>query len=399
MTTRESIPPTTRHPRTTIPDISPMKIGFDGKRAVANMTGLGNYSRLAIESLADERRTDSLLVYTPSMRDNPRLERLLHTYNVEFRLPAGKGLTARGSLWRTWGIAGDLRKDGIDLFHGLSNELPLSIKKTGIPSVVTVHDVIYRRLPYCYKAIDRLLYDFKYGRSCHNADRIIAISARTKLDIMELYGIPEEKIDVAYQGCDPQFRVQLSESAIEAVRKKYGLPDRYLLQVGTIERRKNLELSVRALPGLPGDVTLVAVGRDNNYLEHVMRIASEAGVAERLKVLEGVPFMDLPALNQGAEAVLYPSRYEGFGIPVLEGLESLRPVVAATGSCLEEAGGNAAYYVDPDSPDQMTDILRNILTGGDPTIAERILEGKIHASRFSNSNMAADILATYRKVL
>ncbi len=376
-----------------------MKIGFDGKRAVNNLTGLGNYSRLALESLADARRQDKLIIYAPAMRDNPRLERLHHTYNAEFRLPSGKGLLGRGSLWRTWGITRDLKRDGIDLFHGLSNELPLSIRRAGIPSVVTVHDVIYRRLPYCYKPADRLIYDFKYGRSCRNADRIIAISGRTKLDIMEFYGIPEDKIDVAYQGCDPQFRVQLGERAIEAVRRKYSLPDRYLLQVGTIERRKNLELSVRALAELPGDIALAAVGRDNNYLPRVMKIAEECGVADRLIVLQGVPFGDLPALNQGAEAVLYPSRYEGFGIPVLEGLESLRPVVAATGSCLEEAGGNAAYYVDPDSPGELADTLRGIISGGDPRISERILEGKLHASRFSNDNMASDILRTYRRIL
>lgn len=376
-----------------------MKIGFDGKRAVANMTGLGNYSRLALESLSDARRQDKLIIYTPDMRDNPRLERLHHTYNAEFRLPSRRGWWNRGSLWRTWSIARDLRRDDIRLFHGLSNELPLSIRRTGIPAVVTVHDVIYRRLPYCYKPIDRRLYDFKYGHSCHNADRIIAISERTKLDIMELYGIAEDKIDVAYQGCDPQFKVQLGEHILESIRKKYDLPDRYLLQVGTIERRKNLELSVRALAQLPADIALVAVGRDNNYLGEVLKIADEYGVLNRLKVLQGVPFKDLPALNQGAEVILYPSRYEGFGIPVLEGLESLRPVVAATGSCLEEAGGNAAYYVDPDSDGDMADILNGIISGRDTGIAERILEGKIHASRFSNDNMAADILQTYGKVL
>lgn len=376
-----------------------MKIGFDGKRAVANMTGLGNYSRLALESLSDARRQDKLIIYTPDMRDNPRLERLHHTYNADFRLPSGRGFWTKGALWRTWSIARDLKRDGIQLFHGLSNELPLSIRRTGIPSVVTVHDVIYRRLPYCYKPVDRLLYDFKYGHSCHNADRIIAISKRTKLDIMELYGIAEDKIDVAYQGCDPQFKVQAGDRILESIRKKYDLPDRYLLQVGTIERRKNLELSVRALAQLPADVALVAVGRDNNYLGDVLKIADEYGVLDRLKVLQGVPFKDLPALNQGAEVILYPSRYEGFGIPVLEGLESLRPVVAATGSCLEEAGGNAAYYVDPDSAGDMADVLNGIISGRDTGIAERILEGKIHASRFSNDNMAADISRTYSKVL
>ncbi len=375
------------------------KIAFDGKRAVANMTGLGNYSRLALESLADARRDDHLLVYTPAMRDNPRLERLLHTYNVDFRLPAGKGPLSKGALWRTWGIASDLRKDRPDLFHGLSNELPLSIRQTGIPSVVTIHDVIYRRLPYCYSAIDRLLYDFKYGRSCKMADRIIAVSECTKRDVMELYGIADDKIDVCYQGCDPQFKRQWRPTELQRLRRKYKLPDRFLLQVGTIEKRKNLELAVRALPMLPEDVMLVAVGRDNGYLGQVLKVAHSLGVANRLKVLTGVPFTDLPGLNQSAEVVLYPSRYEGFGIPVLEGLESLRPVVAATGSCLEEAGGKAAYYVDPDDPGQLAETLLPLLQGREANLPERLLEGKIQAAKFSNDTMARDLQATYARTL
>ncbi|MDE7109614.1 MAG: glycosyltransferase family 4 protein, partial [Muribaculaceae bacterium] len=237
-----------------------MIIGYDGKRAVSNMTGLGNYSRLVIESVAEAYPASRLLVYTPKLSDNPRLAGMRSLHNVEFRLPPPQGF--KGSLWRSFGITNNLRADKVEIFHGLSNELPLNISSAGIPSVLTMHDVIYRRRPQCYNAIDRLLYDYKYGRSCRNATRIIAVSGRTKDDVVELYGIDPSKIDVVYQGCDASFRHIIPEGDLEAVRRRLLLPQRYVLQVGTIEERKNLELTVRALSSLPADVKLLVVGRD-----------------------------------------------------------------------------------------------------------------------------------------
>lgn len=154
----------------------------------------------------------------------------------------------KGALWRSFGIANNLSADKVDVFHGLSNELPLNIRKSGVPSVLTMHDVIYRTMPECYKRIDRLMYDFKYGRSCMNADRIIAVSERTKEDVVRFYGVDPDRIDVIYQGCDESFRRLWGADEISALRSRLRLPERYILQVGTIERRKNLELTVRALP-------------------------------------------------------------------------------------------------------------------------------------------------------
>lgn len=373
-----------------------MKIGYDGKRAVSNMTGLGNYSRLVLETWGAAHPDDELAIYTPRLDENPRLERILANPNARFILPASRPLGS--SVWRTWGITGTLRDSGLDLYHGLSNELPLNIRRSGIPAVVTMHDVIYRTMPHCYSAVDRRLYDLKYGRSCRLADRIVAVSECTRRDVVRFYGIDPDRIDVVYQGCDPSFRRHWNADERLELRTRYRLPERYLLQVGTIEERKNLILSVRALVNLPREVALVAVGRDRGYLGDVLRVAHQLEVADRLMVLTGVPFRDLPGLNQCAEAILYPSRYEGFGIPVLEGLESMRPVVAATGSCLEEAGGKAAWYVSPDDPTEMADLLRAILDGHEAT-PERLLEGKLHAARFSDAAMVAGLEAAYARTL
>lgn len=374
-----------------------MIIGFDAKRAMSNMTGLGNYSRLVIGALGEENPNDRLLMYTPKMTDNPRLAKIRQLPNVEFHLPPGLGF--KGSLWRTFGVTNNLRADGVELYHGLSNELPLNIASSGVPSVVTIHDVIYRRMPECYKLADRIIYDFKYGRSCRAADRVIAVSECTKRDVVELYGVDPERIDVVYQGCDDSFKRIWSPEEIAALRKRYDLPAKFILQVGTIERRKNLELTVRALTSLPQDIALVAVGKDHyGYLKYVMGIAREAGVASRIKIIPGIDFADLPGLNQAAEVVAYPSHYEGFGIPILEGLCSRRPVVAATGSCLEEAGGENSLYVDPHSPRDMAAALIATLRGG-RDVEEMVKAGLEHAEKFDNRNMGGLIRDVYQRTI
>lgn len=374
-----------------------MTIGYDAKRAFNNNTGLGNYSRLVMEAIGREYRHDKLLLYTPSRSDNERMNKILMLPNAKVHVPAGQGF--RGALWRTFGITNHLKADGVGLYHGLSNELPLNISEGGVPSVVTIHDMIYRRLPYCYKPLDRIIYDYKYGRSCRNATHIIAVSERTKADIVELYDIDPSKISVVYQGCDDIFKRKWSDNELGDLRRRLELPERYILQVGTIERRKNLELTIRALADLPREIRLVAVGRDHyGYKKECQKIATQLGLSERIQFIEGLPFNDLPGLNQGAEVVCYPSRYEGFGIPVLEGITSGRPVVAATGSCLEEAGGEGAIYVNPDNPGEMADAVRQIISGG-VTEEQLVSKGKEHASKFNIGDIARNTHNVYQKIV
>jgi len=369
-----------------------IRIGFDGKRAALNNTGLGNYSRFVIESLAKYNPERIHAVYTPRENEPDKLHIIRRLPNVEICLPDRRGIK---SLWRSYGITAQLKRDGITLYHGLSNELPMNIGSSGIKSVVTIHDVIYRRLPYCYSAIDRKLYDTKYGHSCKAADRIIAVSECTKRDVMYYYGVDESKIDVVYQGCDAQFRRAVSSDETEGIKRKYSLPDRYVIQVGTIEKRKNLENTIRGMVQLPDDVNLVAVGRDRGYRKELDAIARELGLSGRIYYLDNAAFGDLPALYKGALASVYPSRYEGFGIPVLESLACGVPVVAATGSCLEEAGGEAAYYADPEDSRGIGEAMRAAIKK-DTT---RIETGRRHSMKFSNDNVARETEQVYDKIL
>lgn len=375
-----------------------MKIGFDGKRALRNMTGLGNYSRLVVESLAETYPQLQLTLYSPRDGESERLQKIRELANVNIRLPRKGEAPLGGSLWRTQGMTRLFKTDEVDLFHGLSNELPLNIRKSGIPSVVTMHDVIYRRMPECYNLTDRIIYDFKYGRACRNATRIIAVSERTKRDVMEFYGIRGEKIDIVYQGCDDIFRERLSNVQIAGIKKKYDIRTPYIIQVGSIEKRKNAMVSVQALSRLPQEYSLLLVGRKTAYLEKVTGEAARLGVSERVQVLDSVVFKDLPALYQGAEAAVYPSRYEGFGIPVLEALNSRIPCIAAKGSCLEEAGGDSGIYIDPDDPRALADALTLVIN--EKTVRTTLIEeGLRHAARFSNADIPARLMSVYRQAI
>lgn len=378
-----------------------MKIGFDGKRAVRNSTGLGNYSRLVISTLAKYRPDSEYIVYSPS--DDVH-KRITEAPNVKLELPDRNFYRHYGSLWRT-GVGGGLTKqaerDGVILFHGLSNELPLNMAKSDIPSVVTVHDLIYLRRPEMYKPIDRKIYNYKYGRSARNATRVIAISECTRRDLIELQGVSPDKIDVIYQGCDPIFRRDVSAEEIAGVKSRIKLTKPYIIGVGTIERRKNQLLTLRALAGLNkdlSDVELVLVGRQTGYADEIRREADRLGLSDRLRFISGADFKDFPALYAGALVSSYPSRYEGYGLPVVESLAVGTPVVVASGSCLEEAGGPATPVVNPDDAEELACRLESLIK--DDEVREKTIKaGKAHAWAYDDKRFADEIFKTYEKAL
>ena len=371
-----------------------MKIGYDAKRLFFNTSGLGNYSRSLAGQMTARYPDDEYTLFTPKL-GNP----------CGFRVPEGvavvgpDGFLSRKlpSLWRSYRMGGSIRRRGIELFHGLSNELPADIRRSGARSVVTLHDIIFVHLPELYKAADRRLYTQKYKSSCFNADRVIAISLRTKDDLVNLWNVPEEKIDVVYQGCNPVYYEPVPEEAKAAVRAKYGLPERYILSVGTIEERKNLFLTVEAMALGKIDVDLVACGRPTPYLDKIRAFARKSGIEHRLHFFHDVTFAELPAFYQMAELLVYTSLYEGFGIPILEAFESGIPVVTSRGGVFPETGGDAAWYVDPHSAESMADALRTILGDAD-TRAGMVRRGAAYALNFRDETVARNIRAVYDKL-
>ena len=374
-----------------------LTIGYDAKRALSNGTGLGNYCRTLLNDLGTIDTTDSFRLYVPDLGRDDLRSQLIMPANMKLVTPSTGLQKALSSMWRIKGIVNDLRRDGIDIYHGLTGELPFGISSTGIKSVVTIHDLIFMRHPEYYSPIDVAIYKWKFRNAIRQANRIIAISECTRRDIMELGEIDDSRIDVVYQSCDTRFHLQVSPEQKQDVRARYSLPKRYVLFVGTIEERKNALLAAQALPYLSDEIHLVLVGRQTAYAKTIFSFARQNGLANRIHMLSGVPTSDLYAIYQQAECFVYPSRYEGFGIPVIEAIQSRLPVIACTGSCLEEAGGPDNVYVDPDEPQEMAMAIKSITDN--PDAARQIVTRSLdYIRRFENGNVAQEMLNVYRSL-
>ena len=368
-----------------------MKIGFDAKRLYNNFTGLGNHSRTTIDILTAEYPENQYFLYTPKLRLNPVTSPYLQKAGCHTVQPHG---FLRGGLWRTWGLPSDLKRDGIELFHGLSNELPVGIHRTGIPSVVTIHDVAFRTFTDMYHWADRQIYDLKWRYAVRHADRIIAISECTKRDIIRFYDIDESKIDVVYQPVNVRYyedplrpNEHLPLYGEETIRQTLpshrggGLGEggwkgqSFMLYVGSINSRKNLLGIVKAMQLLPPDLDLplYIVGDGHEYKREVQNYIAEHGMELRFRWLGGLTHDELQQLYANAQLFVYPSFYEGFGLPVVEAMLSGCPVVSSNVSSLPEAAGPYSLLADPSSPEDIADKMRQVLT--DTELRARMITG------------------------
>jgi glycosyltransferase involved in cell wall biosynthesis len=363
-----------------------MRIGFDAKRAFANKTGLGNYSRFVLDALLTNEKAQTYLAYTP--KNKAKL--FSHFPENNIRLPQGFLDKKLSAYWRYASITSQLKDDGIDVFHGLSNELPQGLQKAGIKSVVTIHDLIFERLPHLFKPIDRLIYRHKFQSACRRADMVIAISEQTKRDLVELYNVDSKKIQVVYQDCNPIFKHQVGGGEREEIRRLYDIRGPYILCLGTLEERKNQHRLVEAFAN-------VLVGKPTSYTPKILEHIKKHNLEDKVKILSDVPTAHLPALYQEAELFAYISIYEGFGIPVLEALHSGTPVLAAKGSCLEEAGGPGGLYANPYQKEDISHQLNNLIT--DAALRKHLVEaGTQHISQFSGENIARQLVDLYKNI-
>lgn len=386
-----------------------MRIGFDAKRAAQNRTGLGNYSRFVIRILSELQSANEYHLYIPKPHRMPYLAEIPTLSRLSLHFPP-KGLWSKlRSIWRVWGMTADIHHDAIDIFHGLSNELPLNIgtpearrakagDKPRCKYVVTIHDLIFIHTPQYYHWIDRKIYNFKFRRACQCADRVIAVSEYTKQEIMRYYGTPEEKIDVVYQGCDPVFSQDVAPKKLQEVKKRYDLPDEFILYVGSIEERKNLMLVAKALKLMKHPIPVVAVGRRTPYVDQIQQYLRENKLEDLFHFCHKVPYDDLPSFYKLALTFAYPSRIEGFGIPLLEAISSGLPAIGCTGSCLEEAGGPSSLYVSPDDAQSMANAIE--ATRCDHTLRQHMIkEGRAYALRFTDSQLCHDLMEVYDRLI
>ena len=369
-------------------------IGFDAKRIVRNGTGLGSYARTLVNALSENEHLQ-LNLYAPDEGRDDLRQQIVNREKVKFVYPEGLHFRFQRDLWRTKGVVKQLKEDGVQLYHGLSGELPTGLKAAGIPGVVTIHDLIFLRHPEYYHWWDVEIYRRKFKSTLKEASRIIAISECTKRDILHYGDFPEDKIDVIYQGCSNRFRKPVSEADKNRVKAKYNLSDNFILNVGSIEARKNVLLAVKALGCLLDSFRMVIVGKHTKYTDDVIAYVKKNGLEDRVQILHGIPDDDLPVIYHLAKVFVYPSRYEGFGIPIIEAIQTGLPVVACTGSCLEEAGGPDCLYVFPDDVEGMANAIKQAIAEKDV----RVPRAQEYIKRFENSNLAAQVIEEYEKTI
>lgn len=372
-----------------------MNIGFDAKRAFKNFTGLGNYSRFVVKSLSDHYPKNEYFLYSP-MRTIKNEEVTDSCTNNNQKIITPEGLwnfPIMSGLWRSVYSGKTHNNNKLDIYHGLSSEIPVQKdKKTRY--VVTIHDLIYLRFPHLYHPLDVKIYKYKAKFACDKADKIIAVSNQTAKDIIRFLNIPEKKIEVIHQGCHQNFKEEIKKEDLAKVSKKYNLPPTYMLTVGTIEKRKNVGLILDFLNNNPDyDYPLVVVGKPSPYLKELKSYIEASGLEDRVLFLHQVSFEDLPSIYAGAYVFIYPSMFEGFGIPIIEAQESGVPVITSMGTCFEEVGGRSVLYTDPNDIDHLKSNLAALKCNGFRD--SLIKKGKENTQRFQPDAISKKLIKVY----
>ncbi len=370
-----------------------MRVMIDVSAAVYRKAGLGRYAQNLAEHLAQQEDCRLSLFYNrsgpatvpPSLAGLP-----VRSWPIPTR--PWRLAVALGTLLHTpWdGLLPD-----VDLFHATEHLLP---PFRHVRSVLTVHDLIYILYPEYHLPMNYHFLRLMMPRFARRADAIIAISECTRRDLVRLWHIPEEKIRVIYEGIDARFRPVADPPALDGVRRRYGLPDRFALYVGTIEPRKNLPALFEAWAKLHAPLPLVIAGKRGWLYQETFARVEALGVTDRVHFTGYVADEDLPALYSAADLFVFPSLYEGFGLPVLEAMACGTPVVTSTGGALPEVAGDAALLADPQDVDALADALQRLLASK-PLRDEYRDRGFARARMFSWSRTAEETLALYRRTL
>jgi glycosyltransferase involved in cell wall biosynthesis len=370
-----------------------MKIGFEAKRVFHNKTGLGNYSRDLVRIVSHFFPENHYFLYNPKKSKESLF--ISNETNVYEKNPRTAFFKKCYNLWRQKGMIQDLKEDQITLFHGLSGELPSGLRTNGIKSIVTIHDLIFIRYPHLYSFFDRKIHFVKFKKATKNADLIIAISEQTKLDIIQYLGVASSKIKVIYQGCNAAFKTAYSKESKQKVVRQYQLPEKFVLNVGTIEERKNALTIVKAIKDL--DVSLVLIGKETAYANSIHEYIKANHLQDRVHFLKGITTEDLAIIYQLATVFVYPSIFEGFGIPIIEALFSKTPVITNKNGVFPEAGGPNTLYIEPFDIADLQQKIHQVLS--DSSLSNKMKEkGFEYAQQFNDEAIAVKIMNCYKSL-
>lgn len=335
----------------------------------------------------DERRRYTIYTRQPATDDRA------DQHHRSSTLPTERPLTR--IIWEQVVWPWRARRDRLDLIHSMAFAMP---RLAACPAVVTIYDLSFIHYPDSFPARQRQYLEMATADSCRRARRLIAISESGRQDIHRTYGVPLERIDVVTPGVDAAYR-PLPPDDVAAFRHRHGLPDRFLLHVGTLQPRKNVPLLLDALALLGrDDAPLVLVGGKGWLYDAIFSRASVLGLDARVRFAGYVDDDELPLWYNAAAALVMPSLYEGFGLPVVEAMACATPVVAAAASSLPEAGGTAALYFPPDDAGALAARLADVLDRPD-VVAQLRAEGPRQAKCFSWARAGEATAAAYDRAL
>lgn len=369
-----------------------MKIAIDASRAaVKEATGTENYSRYLIKYLEKLDSKNQYILYLNQPTPLP--------------LAISKNFTSRliklPRFWTQVRLAWEVIQDKPDLLFIPSHTLPV-IHKKELKTVVTIHDLGYEYLKEYHQFPQRLYLNKSTVFAAKKATHLIAVSESTKKDLMSKLGVEEEKITVIHEGVDHEIFKPQTEDQIRQVKKKYHLSADYLLFVGTIQPRKNLLRMIEAFNLLLRDskyqkLNLILVGKEGWLSEEIYKAPIKLSLQDKIRFLNRVSTEDLPALYSGAKMFLFPSLYEGFGLPVLESMASGAPVITSSTSSLPEVAGKAAILINPEETNDLMLAIKSLLDS--PEKAEELRKkGFAQSRKFSWEKTAAQTLEVFERL-
>ena len=368
-----------------------MRIAFDGTTLTPGRTGVGYYTEHLLQHLAREaeRTGDELVVISNQGIDTafplPKHVRVYSARQLPVRIGWMQLLAAR--------VLTDLQPDVAHFTNGM---IPPG---SPVPTVVTVHDMSLRLHPRCHPFRRLLINRPLVTVAIRNATAMVTVSNSARRDLLRLYGIPPDRVAVVHEAAAPIFQAIRDIEHLERVRRRYSLPERFVLYVGAIEPRKNLRRLVQAFArararGVPHH--LVCVGPYGWSSRNLVRVIERLDLNEVVQFAGYVPLHDLPAIYNLGELFVFPSVYEGFGLPVVEAMACGTPVITSNTSSLDEIASGAAETIDPYDVDAMAEALVRLLTTADRR-RELALRGLERAKRFSWTHTAREMLAIYQR--
>jgi len=372
-----------------------MKIGFDAKRFFFNHSGLGNYSRMLIESLFKYFPENEYVLYADRLdtldHAHPEALRILKLY-VDNRSDGSDLYTLvmvdAPKWWRTWGMGKRAAQDGVEVFHGLSNELPWDLP-TSVASVCTIHDVIFKEFPSYYPWIDRLIYDFKTKKATQNASRLIMTSQATQSQVEKYYPNAKGCSVVVYQAVDPAFYVNDSVGGVKEVHMPY------FVYQSSFTQRKNHAVLVDAFALIQHqtDWNLTLIGLNGPTLAAVQFQIEKLGLSNRITCLVDQSRQEMIDCVTGAAGFVYPSLNEGFGIPLAEALAAGLPMAVSNISVFRELTEDLPVYFHPNKADEMAAAMISITTAEEQT-RQRLKRPSLQ-NKIDPQNIASQMMRTY----